>query len=290
MKPKSFKNPAAGAALTAVAALLAGPALPAPSYPADLDRESLSSWLRQATDLAPEQVVAVTASAAAAVVARTPAANDRTEVLLRAVSLSPEATARSGVLAWQVKLEVDCRRGVVRAGATTGFGARTGDSDAIELAPGETAWRRPRPATPLESAWRSVCETGFQSPLGQARPQLASLKSPSSAPSPAPAPQPVAAFARNAAAKAPATHAPAKPGRWVVQVVSSPDAADARQTLASLRSRHPDALQALETRVEPAQVRGRTVYRGVVAGFASSDQATDFCAALKRSGRDCLAR
>lgn len=284
MRPKSRKCPGASAILAAVATLLAGPALAAPSYPAALDRESLSSWLRQATDLAPDQVVAVTASAAAAVVARTPAANGRTEVLLRAVSLSPEATARSGVLAWQVKLEVDCRSGEVRAGATTGFGARTGDDKPIELAPGEAAWRRPRPATPLESAWRSVCETGFQSPLGQARPQLASLKSPS----PASAAQPVATFGRNAAAKASA--APAKPGRWVVQVVSSPDAADAWQTLASLRSRHPDALQALETRVEPAQVRGRTVYRGVVAGFASSDQATDFCAALKRSGRDCLAR
>ncbi|CAN7323065.1 SPOR domain-containing protein [Phenylobacterium sp. LjRoot219] len=285
MKPKSVRSPAVSAGLAALV-LLAGPASAAPSYPPDLDRDSLSAWLRQATDLAPEQVVAVTASAAAAVVTRTPQPNGRTKLLLRAVSLSQEATARSGVLAWQVSLEVDCRSGEVWAGATTGYGARTGAGEAIELAPGEAAWRRPRAGTPLESAWQSVCEPGFQPPLGPPRAQLASLPSPSRASTSRPA----AAFAHNAAAKASATETQAKPGRWVVQVVSSPDAADTRQALAGLRSRYADALQALETRVEPAQVRGRTVYRGVVAGFASSDQASEFCATLKRNGRDCLTR
>lgn len=270
--------------IAAVATLLAGPALAAPDYPAALDRDSLSAWLVRSTDIAPDQVVAVTASAAAAVVARSQRPDGRPEVLLRAVSLSPEATTRGGVLAWQVRLGVDCRSGEVRAGATTGYSSRRAEGEAIELAPAEAAWRRPQPATTLHNAWRAVCDASFQRPLGGPRPQLASA--------PSPAPEPAASHARNAAAKAPeAADRPAKPGRrWVVQVVSSPDQSDARQTLASLRGRYGEALQALETRVEPAQVRGRTVYRGVVAGFASSSAASEFCAVLKGDGRECLAR
>jgi hypothetical protein len=32
------------------------------------------------------------------------------------------------------------------------------------------------------------------------------------------------------------------------------------------------------------------VYRGVIAGFASREEAQAFCETLKRRGRDCLAR
>lgn len=264
----------------AAAALTAGPVLAEPTYPAALDRASLSAWLVQSTDLRPDQVVAVTASAAAAIVARSHRADGRSEVLLRAVSLSAEATTRGGVLAWQVRLGVDCRTGEVQAGATTGYSSQKAEGEAIPLAPEETAWRRPRPATTLESAWRAVCDADFQPPLSRVRPQLASL----------PAPAPAAAFSGGPAAKGTASIGPGKPGRWVVQVVSSPDRGDTRQTLASLRGRYADALQALEMRIEPAQVRGRTVYRGVVAGFASGEAASEFCAALKRDGRACLTR
>jgi hypothetical protein len=271
--------------IAALAALLAGPALAAPSYPAALDRDSLRVWLPQAAGISPDQVVAVTASAAAAVVGRSKRPDGRTEVLLRAVSLNPTATARGGVLAWQVKLGVDCRTGEVRAGQTIGYGSQKAEGDAIPLAPEEAAWRLPRPATTFDNAWRAICEAGFEPPLGAAQPQLASL--PSSAPAPAPA---AATFAENATAEETPSAAPARTGRWVVQVVSSPDVADAHHTLATLQGRYSETLQTLETRVEPAQVRGRTVYRGVVAGFASSGEASEFCATLKRDGRDCLAR
>ena len=264
--------------IAAFAALLAGPAFAAPSYPAALDRDSLRAWLPEAAGIAPDQVVAVTASTAAAVVGRTKRADGRTEVLFRAVSLSPAATARGGVLAWQVNLGVDCRTGEVRLGQTTGYGSQKADGDAIPLAPAETAWRRPQPATTLDAAWRAVCDAGFEPPLG-APTQEAGVATAA----------PAAAIAQNTA-KATESVAPPKPGRWVVQVVSSPDAADARHVLAGLRGRYDAALQDLETRVEPAQVRGRTVYRGVVAGFASSSEASEFCARLKRDGRDCLAR
>lgn len=268
------------------AGLTAGSAIAAPSYPPALDRAALSAWLADATGLAPEQVVAVSASAIAAEIARAERPDGRTEMLLRAVSLSPEATARGGVLAWEVKLGVDCRTGEIRAGATRGYSSQKAEGEAIPLAPEETAWRRPRPATTMDNAWRAACDPSFQRPLGGAVQLRASL----SAPTPAAASRPATSHTRDTAATAPESAPSAKPGRWVAQVVSSPDQNDTRQALASLRGRYGELLQALETRVEAAQVRGRTVYRGVVAGFGSAGAASEFCAALKRDGRDCLAR
>jgi cell division protein FtsN len=49
-------------------------------------------------------------------------------------------------------------------------------------------------------------------------------------------------------------------------------------------------LEGFDTRVEPAQVQGRTVYRGIVTGFASRTDALGFCKTLQRAGQDCLAR
>jgi hypothetical protein len=37
-------------------------------------------------------------------------------------------------------------------------------------------------------------------------------------------------------------------------------------------------------------VGGRTVYRGLVAGFSTRDEASAFCTDLKSHGQDCLAR
>lgn len=95
--------------------------------------------------------------------------------------------------------------------------------------------------------------------------------------------------APNAMLRATASPAPARPGHTAVQVVSSSNETETRQALASLQSRFAQ-LNGLQAQVEPAQVRGRTVYRGVISGFGSRDQARAFCETLKRSGRDCLAR
>lgn len=72
-------------------------------------------------------------------------------------------------------------------------------------------------------------------------------------------------------------------------MVSSLSQTETRQTLAGLQGRLAQQ-DGLQPRIEPAQVRGRTVYRGVIAGFASREEAQAFCETLKRLGRDCLAR
>jgi hypothetical protein len=300
--------------IAAWAGLAAGAA--AASYPAALDRATLSAWLSQSTSLAPGQVIAVSPSAATAIVSRVQTSSGRYELLLRAVALTPEAAQRGGMLSWEMRLSVDCVGGRVRSGETTGYAARVPDGDAVAVAPAQPDWRIPRPGTALESAFRAVCDTKFRLPLAERlqaaaiappaapeQPKLAQALHVAETPGPAPAsqsPPPPAppkagaqaatAAARDASTAAPGTLAPPRRGDRAVQVVSSPVEADARRSLAGLRSRFGDKLAGLETRVAPAQVRGRTVYRGFVAGFATHDEAKAFCQALKPEGQACLAR
>jgi len=243
------------------AALAAASVVAQASYPAGADRDSIAAWLPQATGLTPQQVVAVTSSAVIALVERGAVRDGHATLLLRALPLSPEAAERSGMLAWQMSLEADCATGAVRLGATTGYQSRLAAGDGVALSPAEADWRQPRPGTPLESAWRAACQSRPAAPAA-------------------------VAYARNATTQAPVRLPSAKP---VVQVVSSPTPANARQALAGLQGRLARR-PALQTRIEPAQVRGRTVYRGVIAGFGSRDDARGFCDDLRRDGQDCLVR
>jgi hypothetical protein len=286
--------------IAAIAALAAASSLPSATYPAAIDRAAISAWLPRASGLTASQVIAVTASSAVAIVSRTRTPDGRTGVVLRALPLTPEATARGGVLAWQMHLDVDCRTGAVRIGATTGFDSQRADGEGVALAPAQAAWRPPKSGTPLESARRAVCERDFQPPLVVAGQGLAPPSSaPTARPAPAPPPAPLLASLRpslpapftapNASLHGPSRTTRARPGLAAVQVVSSGDETETRQALARLQGRLAGQ-EGLQSRVEPAQVRGRTVYRGMITGFGSREAAQAFCETLKRRGRDCLAR
>lgn len=320
----------------AVAALVAASSIsqasyPQASYPTTLDREAIAAWLPQAAGLAANQVIAVTSSSAIAIVTRTRTPEGHVGVLLRALPLTPEATARGGVLAWQMHLEIDCATGAVRPGGTTGFDSQRAEGEGVPLTLPEASWRPPKPGTPLESARRAACEPDFQPPLIVAGQRLAKATpasappigpapvtpapvavaavTPTHAPTAAQAPQlgpqrasvqatlsaslrpplPAPFFPPNPAARPATNAAPSKPGPGAVQVVSSPTQAGTQQALISLQGRF-TALRGLQPRVEPAQVRGRTVYRGIIAGFGSFEEARAACETLKRGGQDCLAR
>ena len=271
-----------------LAALAADAAHGETSYPAALDAASLSAWLAKATDIAPGRVVAVSPSAATAVIASTPARGGGVQLLLRAEALTPEAAARTGLLAWEMRLEVDCRGGQVRAGATAGFLSRRAEGEPISVAPAQADWRRPLPGTALEAAWRAVCDPRFRPPLAATGTRIAS--SAAGAAAVASPSLPGAAGGRTASAQIAPEPRPHRQGRRAAQVVSSPDEAETRRSLGALRSRFAGQLAGLDTRIEPAQVRGRTVFRGLVAGFATHDDAEAFCQSLKSHGQDCLAR
>jgi hypothetical protein len=64
-----------------------------PTYPSDMDAGKLAKWLREATNITPEEVIAVSASAATAIVSRSATNGHNQTVLLRAQSLTAEATS-----------------------------------------------------------------------------------------------------------------------------------------------------------------------------------------------------
>ena len=278
----------AGLAVLAAGALLTAP------YPASLDGPTLTAWLRQANDIAPEQVVAVSPSAATAILDRIPPTRGRAEVRLRALALTPQSASRSGVAAWEMQLQVECRTGDVRLGATTGYPSRENRDEEVTLSAGDDRWRKPQPGTVLESAVRAVCDPKFRPPLAASTHRIAQAPAPGkpakiTKPALRPRAAPSAAAAsRDAVAKEPALPAPARGGKGAIQVVSSPDEAETRATLSRLKRRY--GLNGYPTKVEPANVGGRTTYRGVIAGFASRSDALSFCRTLEKRGQDCLAR
>lgn len=317
------------------------------AYPS-LDPAAIADWLQRESDLAPDQVVAVSPSAVTAVVASSAGtASADYQVKLRALALAPDAVARSGAAAWEMSLEVDCVHGKVRVGPTFGYADRRASGQSAALAPGDAVWRSPRPGTQLDSVLRASCDAKFARPLAgfgrrsaarapipvaaSKRPEappvrlaaippiLTPVALPSQAPAlqestpqrllaapvrlaaiaplpmaPAPAPAATeAAVAQDAVARAPARSASesrAGASRATVQVISSPDADEARARLRRLDARFHAEMAQLSTRVEPATVHGRAVYRGMVGGFASRADAAAFCDTLRSAGQACLLR
>jgi hypothetical protein len=275
-----------------LAALAAGAVLASP-YPPSLDPPTLTAWLRQADDIAPEQVIAVSPSVVTAILDRIPPTRGRAEVRLRALALTPQSVGRAGVAAWEMQLQVECRTGDVRLGATTGYPKRESRDQGVTLSPGDDAWRKPSPGTVLESAWRAVCDPKFLPPLVDGTQRIAQAPAKASPPARAAGPRPAARPAGPAPvagrnAKGPAVPAPARGAKGAVQVVSSPDEAETRATLKRLHKRF--GLTGYQTRVEAAKIGGRTTYRGVITGFASRSDALGFCRTLQKRGVDCLAR
>jgi hypothetical protein len=274
-----------GLAAAALAMALAGGAAAqdAPAFPKSLEREPLLMWLQRETDIMPDRVVAVTGQALTAVVSTFPASGGQgPRLVIRAEALSPETYARTGALSWHVSVNADCDGRRVKLGETTGYPQRNLLGERKILRPPETEWRTPDPGTALESAWRAACDPDFRGPFQSAGVKLARPDEPPRGPgeaappppAPKPAPPPRAA---PAAAAAPALRAVS------VQVGAFPDRAEASRTverLAAGRARM----------VEEAVVGGRKWYRAVVAGFATVEEAEQFCASRRTAGGACFVR
>ena len=285
----------------------------APSFPSALDHDTLLAWLQRQTDITPERVVAVTPQAITAVVSTFPAGGGQgPRVVIRAEALNGETYARTGALSWHVSLSADCAGHRVRLGETTGYPQRNLLGERRVLRPAETEWRAPEAGTALDNAWRAACDGKFKGPFQasdvkvvqpDAGPPPASANTPAAdAPAPAaPAPSPrlakatppakavapATAAAAPKAAPAPKADPPAKAappaGGISVQIGSFPDQTSANAALAKLGDGQPHS-------TESAVVAGRTWYRAVVSGFASSDAANQYCAARKAKGGVCLVR
>lgn len=264
----------------------------APVFPTSLQREPVLAWLKQQTNITPDRVLAVTPQGVMAIVSSTPPSKGHgPRVVLRTEVLNMETYTRTTALSWQVSVVSDCTTGRVQNGETTGYAQRNLAGPGRSLRPAEIDWRMPEKGSGMEAAWLAACDPNFKGPFGNAlnvaqaggpAPVAEAAPPPTKAPTvPAKAP-PVAAPAKAAAVPSPAR---ATSG-LVAQVGSSISEADAKGLLTKLgpaAAGHP-------TRLEKAEVDGKTWYRAVVGGFAGPGDAAKFCATLKSAGRACFVR
>jgi hypothetical protein len=270
---KSRRICAAGSC--ALAALIwAEPALAGDTFPAALDAATVRAWLRRETGAAPDQVVAISASAATRILSVEPTGPGRRRVMVEAQALSAAAAARSGVLAWRMPLDVDCATGRVRVGPTTGYASRRAVGPGAALRDADPDWRIAPAGSQLDSLRNAACAM----PSTKAKPVEAA----------APRVRPIRRLETVPATLRPAT--PARPVAIAAQVISSPERAEAAAALRRLTNRQGEAMSGLQTQVSPAEVRGRTTYRGLVTGFASRDAAAAFCRALSEAQQACFLR
>ncbi len=101
---------------------------------------------------------------------------------------------------------------------------------------------------------------------------------------PAPAKPPAAIKPAVAKANAPA------PGEPVVQIGAFSSAALAERGWSDTASLMPGRMAGRTSKVERADLNGKTFYRSFVGGFASRAEAQSFCAALKAAGKSCIVR
>jgi hypothetical protein len=293
---------------------MGGAAAAQASFPAAPEGEPLMSWLRRETDITPAQVVAISPSAITAVISTYPTGDPPgMRVVVRAEALSAMAQGRDGVLSWHVSVATDCSNRKVRMGETTGYAGRNLIGNGHMIRPLETEWRTALPGTPLDAIWRLACDRSFRRPLAPETASVAmagpagamktaprEVQAPEGRPPPAAKP-PVEAKPP-AVRAAPPPKAPSPPpregvmraalvqGGVAVQITAAGSDAGARQALAGLSAKLGGAMAGRSTRVEPAQVAGRTFYRALVTGFGSAADAGRFCETLKGRGQACFVR
>jgi hypothetical protein len=268
--------PAALAALGVLAGAL--PAV-AETFPAALDTATVQDWLRRETNTSPDQVVAISPSAATRIMSIEELAPGRRRAQVEAQALSAQAAARTGVLTWRMPLDVDCGSGRVKLGATVGYASRRGVGPAVPLRAADTAWREAPAGTQLDFLHKAACQRRdgivktSTNPPGKPPPPPKEAKSAS-------APRPI-----NITHQAPPmTTGPA------VQVISSPDKGEAEAALRRLQGRFGPQTAGLQPAVARAEVRGATTYRGMLTGFASRQAAASFCAELRGAKLACFLR
>lgn len=260
---------------------------PEVTFPPSLSRPDLTSWLQKETDVRPETVVAVNPDTVTSILQSRPVGGF-IAVILRGEVISGEAFERDKVLSWHATLQVDCKTGKVKQGATTGYAARNLLFESRTIRPGDADWRATAAGDSLDAVRKATCERGFQGPLSDA-PVPTVERMPEPPPAAAPAPKPPSPKPAPPPAVAPAPRATGA-STVIAQLTAAGSDAEAQRVLVRVRSRFGESMTQLQTRVDKASIGGKTYYRAVVFGFADKAAASAFCAALKTSDQACFLR
>jgi len=75
-----------------------------------------------------------------------------------------------------------------------------------------------------------------------------------------------------------------------VQIAAVASADLARDSWQSLKAKLPSLVGPRTFAVEPVEAKGRTLYRALLLGFASPDEAASLCKELRSQSVDCILR
>jgi hypothetical protein len=271
---------------------------PALVFPASLETEPLTDWMKRETDLTPPAVVAVTPAALTGILTSmsTPEGLSRRLVILRSEALSADGVARNHAASWTSTVMLDCKTRKVRPGRTMAYAQRNLMGEGRETKAAETAWTDPPAKSAVAVAMLRICDGETVGPLTTPAPvQTAAKAEPPPRPALSPKPGPKPAPRTEAKASPPLRPAvspvkPAAAGTGMVQVGASTVEAEARRFLAAAKGRVGEIPAGVSTRVVKALVGGKTLYRAQFTGFGSLSEATGFCRTLAAKGQPCFAR
>ncbi len=230
--------------------------------------------------------VAITPSGAAG-----GAAGEMTGVVLEIEITEPDAVELYGYQSMNSVVDIDCpgARDRVRRAQAFQLPHLAGPSQERHTS---GQWVRPSPGAFMADVIAKACASAG---LRSTSPQLAAAvpSAPSTKPAAVRSAPPTQPIAPSHLSPSPSTStsptAPSKPtggaARLRAQIASSTNEHAAREVLEKIGSR---ISPQLTTDVETAQVRGKTVYRSVVAGFASEAEAQSFCAQMKQASVACI--
>jgi len=92
------------------------------------------------------------------------------------------------------------------------------------------------------------------------------------------------------AAPKPKPKPPAGGGAVSLQLGASPTPADANTLIANFKRKYAGSMGGLTVGALAVQADGKTVYRVLLSGFATSVEANQFCDRLKGGGQPCFVR
>jgi hypothetical protein len=83
---------------------------------------------------------------------------------------------------------------------------------------------------------------------------------------------------------------PTRPPEFAVQIAAAASADLARDSWRALKAKVPDLVGPRTFAVEPVSAKGRTVFRALLLGFNSREEAAALCDALRGQAMDCVLR
>ncbi len=248
--------------LAACAAASLAHAAPSPDFPSSPAEADVLRWIGARTSISRASILAIDPRAVIALERET-ALSDRPGVIsaeVREELIGADVAAKAQARSVLISLELDCGARRFRILGRTLF-ALTDLQGAGRNEAGSQAWSTVDEAAPIGKAWRAGCDASFAFP-----------------------------YATPSRGQAAMAMAPAGSGSYQVALGSFSVAANAQAAADRLDHGFGDALAGRHPAIRATTVNGRAFSVVTVAAFATSGEASDFCARIRPSKLECAVR